>query len=93
MLPVTVIRRRCWRPNAPVGRCSVCRRSGRWPSCPGPAPPTWSAQLRAPLEVGGDGTDRFVVRAPDWTTLGLALNSTERPSGSRVRIEVDPARL
>jgi primosomal protein N' (replication factor Y) len=50
-------------------------------------------QLRSPIEIGGDGHDRFVVRAPDWTTLGLALNATERPSGSRVRVEVDPARL
>jgi primosomal protein N' (replication factor Y) len=59
----------------------------------GPGAADVAAQLRAPLEVGGDGTDRFVVRARDWTTLGLALNATDRPSGSRVRIEVDPARL
>jgi primosomal protein N' (replication factor Y) len=59
----------------------------------GPGAADVVAQLRPPIEVGGDGNDRFVVRAPDWTTLGLGLNSTERPSGSRVRIEVDPARL
>jgi primosomal protein N' (replication factor Y) len=59
----------------------------------GPGSAAVVEQLRTPVEVGGDGNDRFVVRAPDWTTLGVALNSTERPSGSRVRIEVDPARL
>jgi len=44
-------------------------------------------------EVGGDGIDRYLVRASDWTTLGRALNSAERPAGSRIRIEVDPARI
>jgi primosomal protein N' (replication factor Y) len=51
------------------------------------------AQLPAGIAVGGDGTDRFLVRGPDWTTLGVALNSVDRPSGSRVRVEVDPARI
>jgi primosomal protein N' (replication factor Y) len=45
------------------------------------------------IELGGDGTDRYLVRAADWTTLGRSLNSLERPSGSRVRVEVDPARI
>lgn len=45
------------------------------------------------VEVGGDGEERFLVRAPDWMTLGSALNSLERPTGARVRIEVDPARI
>jgi primosomal protein N' (replication factor Y) len=51
------------------------------------------AQLPADIAVGGDGTDRFLVRGPDWLTLGVALNSVDRPSGSRVRVEVDPARI
>jgi primosomal protein N' (replication factor Y) len=51
------------------------------------------AQLPADVQVGGDGADRFLVRAADWDTLGLALNAAERPSGSRVRVEVDPARI
>lgn len=50
-------------------------------------------QLPADVQVGGDGADRFLVRANDWTTLGLALDATERPAGSRIRIEVDPARI
>ncbi len=51
------------------------------------------AQLPPFVEVGGDGADRFLVRAADWATLGAALNATERPTGSRIRIEVDPARI
>jgi primosomal protein N' (replication factor Y) len=50
-------------------------------------------QLPDTVQVGGDGTDRYLVRAADWTTLGTALNATERPSGSRIRVEVDPARV
>jgi len=49
--------------------------------------------VAAEVEVGGDGVDRYLVRAADWTTLGRALNATERPTGSRVRVEVDPARV
>ena len=45
------------------------------------------------VEIGGDGADRYLVRAADWTTLGRALNLAERPAGSRIRIEVDPARV
>lgn len=51
------------------------------------------AQLPADVQVGGDGSDRYLVRANDWTELGLALNAVERPAGSRLRIEVDPARI
>ncbi len=47
----------------------------------------------AGVEVGGDGADRYLVRATDWTTLGGALDAAERPAGSRIRIEVDPARI
>jgi len=46
------------------------------------------------VEVGDTGTgDRFLVRAGDRATLGRVLNATERPPGSRVRIEVDPPRV
>ena len=45
------------------------------------------------VKVGGDGSGRFLVRAADWETLGDALNRTERPPGSRVRVEVDPPRV
>ena len=51
------------------------------------------ARLPVDLAVGGDGSDRYLVRGPDWTTLGQALNAAERPPGSRLRVEVDPARL
>lgn len=51
------------------------------------------AQLPPTVAVGGDGVDRFLVRASDWTTLGTALNAAERPTGSRIRVEVDPARI
>lgn len=50
-------------------------------------------QLGDGLQVGGDGVDRYLVRAPDWTSLGAALNAAERPPGSRVRVEMDPARV
>ena len=50
-------------------------------------------QLGSDVQVGGDDVTGYVVRADDWTTLGLALNATERPKGSRVRIQVDPPRL
>lgn len=45
------------------------------------------------VQVGGDGDDRFLLRADDWETLGKAVNATERPPGSRVRIAVDPPRI
>lgn len=48
---------------------------------------------RRGVEIGGDGEERFLVRAPDWMTLGTALNAAARPSRSRLRIEVDPARI
>ena len=50
-------------------------------------------QLGDGLQVGGDGVDRYLVRATDWTSLGIALNAAERPPGSRVRVEMDPARV
>lgn len=45
------------------------------------------------VEVGGDEVSGYLVRSATWETLGEALNNTERTKGSRVRIEVDPARL
>lgn len=52
-----------------------------------------AASLPTTLAVGGDGTGRFLVRGPDWGTLGDGLNAATRPAGSRVRVEVDPARV
>ena len=51
------------------------------------------SQLPDDIHIGGDGADRFLVRATGWTALGLALNAVERPPGSRVRVEIDPARI
>ncbi len=45
------------------------------------------------VQVGGDGDDRHLLRARDWTTLGTAVNATTRPPGSRVRVAVDPPRI
>ncbi|MEX1106865.1 MAG: hypothetical protein WEB78_11750 [Ilumatobacteraceae bacterium] len=42
-----------------------------------------------PAAPDGDG---FLVRAPSWDGLGPVLAATPRPKGSRLRIEVDPAR-
>ena len=44
-----------------------------------------------PARGGGPG-DVSLVRAPSWDELGQALITTPRPKGSRLRIEVDPAR-
>ena len=44
------------------------------------------------LRVGGGPGDVSLVRAPSWDELGQALITTPRPKGSRLRIEVDPAR-
>lgn len=40
--------------------------------------------------AGGD--QRYVARADDWMELGRLLGGGERPSGSRIRIAVDPPR-
>ncbi|MFT6290660.1 MAG: primosomal protein N' (replication factor Y) [Ilumatobacter sp.] len=48
---------------------------------------------REAVQVGGDGVDRYLVRARDWDTLGKAINATSRPPGSRVRVAVDPPRV
>ncbi len=49
------------------------------------------ALATAGLEVGRTG-ESALVRGPDWMELGATLNGTERPPGSRLRIEVDPSR-
>jgi primosomal protein N' (replication factor Y) len=51
------------------------------------------SELGPDVQVGGDEATGYVVRADDWMTLGTALNATERPRGSRIRIQVDPPRL
>jgi primosomal protein N' (replication factor Y) (superfamily II helicase) len=43
------------------------------------------------LESSSAG-DVVLLRAPTWEVLGAALAATPRPKGSRLRIEVDPAR-
>ncbi len=48
---------------------------------------------RGVVQVGRDGEDRYLVRAPDWITLGRAINETVRPAGSRARVVVDPPRI
>jgi primosomal protein N' (replication factor Y) (superfamily II helicase) len=45
------------------------------------------------ITVGRDGDDRYLVRAADWLSLGAAINATERPPGTRIRVEVDPPRV
>jgi hypothetical protein len=37
--------------------------------------------------------DRWLVRAPDATSLANAIADTERPANAKLRIEVDPPRL
>jgi primosomal protein N' (replication factor Y) (superfamily II helicase) len=43
------------------------------------------------LESSSSG-DIMLLRAPTWDQLGAAIAATPRPKGSRLRIEVDPAR-
>jgi primosomal protein N' (replication factor Y) len=43
------------------------------------------------LESSSAG-DVILLRAPTWDALGAAIAATPRPKGSRLRIEVDPAR-
>jgi primosomal protein N' (replication factor Y) len=43
------------------------------------------------LDVG-HGAEHHLVRADDWMELGRRLNAAPRPSGSKIRIEVDPPR-
>lgn len=51
------------------------------------------AQLSdAGLDIG-HGAEHHLVRAANWMDLGERLNATTRPAGSKLRIEVDPARV
>ena len=43
------------------------------------------------LEASSSG-DVVLLRAPTWDALGAAMAATPRPKGSRLRVEVDPAR-
>jgi primosomal protein N' (replication factor Y) len=43
------------------------------------------------LEASSAG-DVVLLRAATWDQLGTAVAATARPKGSRLRIEVDPAR-
>jgi primosomal protein N' (replication factor Y) (superfamily II helicase) len=43
------------------------------------------------LEASTDG-DVVLLRAATWEHLGQAIEATPRPKGTRLRIEVDPAR-
>jgi primosomal protein N' (replication factor Y) len=59
----------------------------------GPGSADFVADLAAiGLDVGR-AADHHLVRAADWMELGARLNATERPPGSRIRIEIDPARV
>lgn len=49
-----------------------------------------SASAGSVVVVGGDG--EYIARGDDWMELGRVLGSGERPSGSRLRIAVDPPR-
>ena len=66
---------------------------GALASVTGPGSSELVGQLESNVQVGGDDATGYVVRADDWMTLGAALNATERPKGSRLRIEIDPPRL
>ena len=59
----------------------------------GKAAPAFVAALAAGagVDVLGPANDRWLVRAPDHTTLCDTLAATPRPAG-RLRIEVDPLR-
>jgi len=58
----------------------------------GPGAAELVAALPGTVEVLGPDGNRFLVRAPDHQILSSAFATTARPS-SRVRIEVDPARV
>jgi primosomal protein N' (replication factor Y) (superfamily II helicase) len=50
------------------------------------------AGLPPEVEVMGDDAGRFLLRAPDATTLADALAAAPRPPG-RLRVEVGPRRV
>jgi len=49
-------------------------------------------QLRSDITVVAH-RDRWLMRAPDATSLANAIADTERPANAKLRIEVDPPRL
>ena len=49
--------------------------------------------LPSTIASGGDGVGRTSFVLPTGRPLGEGLNRTDRPAGSRLRIEVDPARI
>ena len=60
----------------------------------GPSAPSYVERLGTPegIEVLGPSEGRWLLRAPDHTTLCDALAAVERPPG-RLRIAVDPLRV
>ena len=59
----------------------------------GPGSDEVAEQLRRSggVSVGGRPND-YLVTAPTWHELGMALITAERPKGARVRVAVDPPR-
>ncbi len=59
----------------------------------GPGSDEVAEQLRRSggVSVGG-GPNDYLVTAPTWHELGMALITAERPKGARVRVAVDPPR-
>ncbi|MFZ9042056.1 MAG: hypothetical protein ACO225_10300 [Ilumatobacteraceae bacterium] len=51
-----------------------------------------SLPVESGVVVAGDD-DRYVIKAASWERLGAVLAAGVRPSGSRLRIAVDPPRL
>jgi len=59
----------------------------------GDAAPAFVAALPGTVDALGPDDGRWLVRAPSTKPLCDALAATPRPSGGRLRIEVDPVRL
>ncbi|PIE33958.1 MAG: hypothetical protein CSA55_01450 [Ilumatobacter coccineus] len=49
------------------------------------------ASLSGDVRIGGS-EGRYLIRCDDWMTLGQVLRDGVRPSGSRLRVAVDPPR-
>ena len=62
-------------------------------SVDGPGAPEYAAALRSVHGLVVSGQGPALVRARDWETLADGLAAVARPSGSRVRVEVDPPRI
>ena len=48
-------------------------------------------RVRTGLECAATANG-VLLRAPSWATLSAGLSAAPRPKGSRLRVEVDPAR-